>query len=140
MKIDILNGMRLQADQNYDQMGFIFGKKAKERRQARRDRREEKRDIKLDKARAKADLIASGQSKGFLGDTLSAVTSIFGGGPAPMENELTILDRPTLPGEGEGEQTFFDKYKKPLTIAGVAALVGGGIYLATKKKKGRRRK
>ena len=101
----------------------LSGKRGDARREARQKRIETR-------AAARA------QGGGFLDKIGNIATNVIGGlkgGSVQVETDQgqAGLNWGAPPPE---EPTFFEKYKVPLIIGGVA-LIGGGIYLATRKKK-----
>jgi len=97
----------------------LSGKRADARREARQKRVETR-------AAARA------QGGGVLDKLGNIASNVIGGLKGGS------IDVQTAPGEFSvdysGEPSFFEKYKVPIIIGGVA-LIGGGIYLATRKKK-----
>ena len=93
------------------------------RREARAERQSQRQQARIDKKSA------GGGAGGFLDKVIGGAKDIFGkgvdvqatGGGLDINYDTT-------------EPTFFEKYKIPLIIGGVA-VVAGGVYMLTKKKK-----
>lgn len=103
--------------------------KASDRRDARKAKRTEKKSTKAVTREAKKEK-RSARFGGVLDKVGGIVGNIIGGNKA-----IDI----TAGGGGldiqyEEESSTWDRYKVPIIIGGIA-LVGGGIYLATRKKK-----
>ena len=97
---------------------------------ARREARQKRLETKWAGKEAKAGAKGSGKGAAFLDKVGGIVGNIVGGGQAldvQAGADGLSVDYGTEP-------TFFEQYKIPLIIGGVV-LVGGGIYLATRKKK-----
>jgi hypothetical protein len=149
MNIDILNGVTRLDSLAYgdEQLGFI-GKKARARRKARQDARLDRKRLRAEgkrvKDEARAQAIAGGygagqkiaKESGALTESLAKI----GGGIAQLKTggafpNPFMPDVPSAPTkEGEGEQTFFTKYKTPILIGG-GSLALLGVVMAMKKKK-----
>ena len=154
MNIDILNGVTRLDTSLYEegQLGFI-GKRARARRKARQEARLERKRLRAEgkrvKDEARAQAIAGGygagqkfaKQAGALTESLAKI----GGSVAQMKTggafpNPFMPDTPSKPPkEGEGEETFFDKYKTPILIGG-GSLALLGVVMAMKKKKPARRK
>lgn len=95
----------------------VFLSSRAERRAKREERREKRQQNKEERKKNRAEAF------GKIVDTIGSVASrVFGGG------EVTTAPTTEIP------QEVKPWYKNPLVIIGGIALVGGGIYLATKKK------
>lgn len=94
------------------------------------DRRAARREARQKRVETRA--AARAQGGGFLDKIGNIATNVIGGLKGGS------IDVQTAPGQFSvdysDEPTFFEKYKVPIIIGGVA-LIGGGIYLATRKKK-----
>jgi hypothetical protein len=94
------------------------------------DRRAARRDARQKRIETRAGSRAAGTS--FLDKIGGVAGNILGGLKGGS------IDVQTGPGEFSvdysGEPSFFEKYKIPILFGG-AALIGGGIYLVTRKKK-----
>lgn len=98
---------------------------------ARREARQKRVDARMASKTARAEA-RGGKGGAFLDKVGGIVGDLVGKGPIDVETDSLDIE---YDGQGGGgEATFFDKYKVPLIIGGVA-LIGGGIYLATRKKK-----
>jgi hypothetical protein len=118
------------------------------RRDDRRARRAERKKTKGGAARREARqkrietrANARAQGGGFLNKVTDIAANIFGQKTEPVEADPRNLDIQAGPGgvnvqygPPQDEPSFLEKYKVPLIIGGVV-LIGGGIYLATRKKK-----
>jgi hypothetical protein len=112
------------------------------KRDDRRARRAERKKTKGGAARREARqkrietrAAARAQGGGFLDKVAGIATNIFGQKAAPAELDVNVGGGGVDVSYGpEEEPTFLQKYKVPLIIGGVV-LIGGGIYLATRKKK-----
>ena len=105
-------------------------KKATKGGGARREARQKRLETKWAGKEKKASAKGSGKGAAFLDKVGGIVGDIVGKGPVDIETDSLDFQYD----QGGGEPSFFDKYKVPLIIGGVA-LIGGGIYLATRKKK-----
>lgn len=105
-------------------------KKASRGGGARREARQKRLETKWAGKEKKAAAKGTGKGANFLDKVGGIVGDIVGKGPVDIETDSLDFQYD----QGGGEPTFFDKYKVPLIIGGVA-LIGGGIYLATRKKK-----
>lgn len=102
--------------------------RGKDRRAARREARQK---------RVETRAAARAQGGGFLDKIGNIATNVIGGlkgGSVQVETDQGQAGLNWGPPPPEEEPTFFEKYKWPIIIGGVA-IVGGGIYLATRKKK-----
>jgi hypothetical protein len=152
MNIDILNGVTRMDSLTYgdEQLGFI-GKKARARRKARQDARLDRKRLRAEgkrvKDEARAQAIAGGYGAGQrLAEESGALTESLakiGGGIAQMKTGGAfpglVAETPTPPA-GEGEETFFKKYKTPILIGGGSLALLGVVMAMKKKKKPTRRK
>jgi hypothetical protein len=151
MNIDILNGVTRMDSLAYgdEQLGFI-GKRARARRKDRQDARLQRKKLKAEgkrvKNEARAKAIAGGygagqkfaEESGALAESLAKIggniANIKTGGAFPG-----LMPETPTPPTGEGEETFFEKYKTPILIGG-GSLALLGVVMAMKKKKPTRRK
>jgi LPXTG-motif cell wall-anchored protein len=134
----------MEALEPYQNVGTagIF-KKWKERRAEKRDERKARRAAKQERknlrVQSKADARRQrSQGGGFFGKALDTVKGIFGG-------QDEIIDAGVNFQTGQQPDAFFNARTRPeswipgipnaVTIIGGVVLIGGGIYLATRKKK-----
>ena len=118
----------------YQPAGLSASDKKAERKAARAAKKEGKggaarREAKQKRVETRA--AARGEKGGLFGKALDAATNIFGKKDLDVSVQGGDLD---VSYQDPNEQSFFSKYKIPLMITGVA-VIAGGIYLATKKKK-----
>lgn len=103
--------------------------KASDRRQARKAKKAEKKGAKADAKELKKE-----KRSARFGSVLDKVGGIVGGIIGGNKQVDITAGGGGLDVEVGDEPTIWDQYKVPIIIGGVA-LIGGGIYLATRKKK-----
>ncbi len=125
-------------------LGFrLFGiGKPSARQQDRRDRRNTRKDqkIQMKDARIQKKLaVGRGEIPGGLESITGAISGIFGGGAQP---DMEPLPGGAMPRLGRGVSVDIGSgvgstpnWVKPVAIVGGLLIIGGVIYMATKKKK-----
>jgi len=106
-------------------------KKATKGAGARRDARQKRVDARMNAKVSKAAAKGSGKGGAFLDKVGGIVGDIMGKGGVEVATDTVDFNYDPA---NDLEPTFFEKYKVPLIIGGVV-LIGGGIYMATRKKK-----
>jgi hypothetical protein len=97
------------------------------RKDARVERKEKRRTQKLEAKQKRVE--TRSQAFGKIAQNVGGlIKNVVGGRDVDVEATPSGID------VSIGQETFFEKYKTPLLIGGIA-LIGGGIYLATRKRK-----
>jgi hypothetical protein len=102
----------------------LSGKK----KDARLERKDKRRTQKLEAKQKRVE--TRGETFGKIAGTVGNLVKNIRGGAVDVDTTGGGLDLSVT----TGEQTFFERYKTPLILGGIA-LIGGGIILATRKKK-----